>query len=208
MFDDTNIATNPLAVLPPVKEPRLYTLGEYLRKEERSQELHEYENGIITKLPMAKGPHNIISANVTWALKNVIKTEKRKYVVLGNQQLVYLPQLNFARYPDILVVAEAPLYWENNESLLINPILIVEVLSRSTRAYDRKGKFEEYVSLDSFKEYLLVDQKKCHVERRFREEHDLWRNTNFTDISTSILLKSLDCSISMADIYENVALSL
>lgn len=206
MFDDNNIAINPLAVLKPEKEPRLYTLAEYLRKEERSNELHEYENGIITKLPMAKGPHNIISANVTWALKNVIKTEKKNYVVLGNQQLVYLPELNFSRYPDILVVAEAPLYWENNECLLINPILIVEVLSRSTRSYDRKGKFDEYITLNSFKEYLLVDQKKCHVERRFREEHDLWRNTNFTDISDSIPLKSLDCSISMEDIYENVSI--
>jgi Uma2 family endonuclease len=204
MFNDSNIATHPLAVLQPVKEPRLYTLGEYLRKEERSQELHEYENGIITKLPMAKGPHNIISINVGTALKIATKNTPRKYVVMGNQQLVYLPLHNFARYPDILVVAEAPLYWENNESLLINPVLIVEVLSRSTRAYDRKGKFEEYVSLDSFKEYLLIDQKKCHVEKRFREEPDLWRNTNFTDISTSIPLKSLGCSISMADIYENI----
>lgn len=204
MFNDTNIAINPLAALLPEKEPRLYTLGEYLRKEERSNELHEYENGIITKLPMAKGPHNIISINIGTALKIATKSTAKKYVVLGNQQLVYMPVHNFARYPDILVVAEAPLYWENNESLLINPVLIVEVLSRSTRSYDRKGKFEEYVTIDSFKEYLLIDQKKCHVERRFREEPDLWRNTNFTDISDSVALKSLDCSISMADIYDNI----
>ncbi len=207
MFDDSNIANNPLAVLPPVKEPRLYTLGEFLRKEERSFELHEYENGIITKLPMAKGPHNIISINVGTALKIATKNTSKKYVVMGNQQLVYLPKLNFARYPDIIVVAEAPLYWENNESLLINPILIVEVLSRSTRSYDRKGKFEEYLTLDTFKEYLLIDQKKYHVEKRFREEPDLWRNSNFTDISDSIFLKSLDCEISMVDIYENVTFS-
>jgi Uma2 family endonuclease len=206
MFDDTNISINPLAVLEPPKKQRLYTLAEYLRKEERSDELHEYENGIITKLPMAKGPHNIISANIIWALKNVIKTENKKYVVMSNQQLVYMPELNFSRYPDILVVAEAPLYWENNECLLINPVLIIEVLSRSTRNYDRKGKFDEYLTLDSFKEYLLVDQKKCHIERRFREEPDLWRNSNFIDITSSIPLKSLDCSISLADIYENISL--
>jgi Uma2 family endonuclease len=139
--------------------------------------------------------------------KIIIKTGNKKYVVMSNQQLVYMPQLNFSRYPDILVVAEAPLYWENNEALLINPVLIIEVLSRSTRSYDRKGKFDEYLTIDSFKEYLLVDQKKCHVERRFREEPDLWRNSNFTDITSSIPLKSLDCSISMADIYENISLN-
>jgi Uma2 family endonuclease len=105
-----------------------------------------------------------------------------------------------------LVVAEVPLYWQNNESLLINPVLIVEILSRSTRSYDRKGKFEEYATLNSFKEYLLIDQKKSHVERRFREEPDLWRNTNFVDMPSSIPLKSLNCSISMEDIYENVKL--
>ena len=58
MYNDSNIAINPLAVLKPAKEPRLYKLAEYLRREERSQELHEYKNGIITKLPMALGPHN------------------------------------------------------------------------------------------------------------------------------------------------------
>ena len=66
MFDDTNISANPLTVLPPVKPPRrLYTLAEYLRKEERSEELHEYENGIIIKLPMARGLHNIIISNMS-----------------------------------------------------------------------------------------------------------------------------------------------
>jgi Uma2 family endonuclease len=204
MFDDSNIAINPLAVLMPEKEPRLYTLAEYLRREERSNELHEYENGIITKLPMARLPHNVITFNIGASLKNALKQKAKKHIVLGNQQLIYMPQLNRGRYPDVLVVAEAPLYWQDNDLLLINPILIVEVLSKGTRSLDRTGKFDEYKTLSSFKEYLLIDQNKCSVERRFREEPDLWRDTFFTDIAGSIPLKSLDCAISLEDIYENI----
>ena len=206
MFDDSNIVINPLAILPPKKEPRLYTLAQYLRREERSEELHEYINGIITKLPMALGPHNEITMNVAAALKNAIKSLTQKYRIFGAQQLIYMPKKNISRYPDVLAVFEAPLYYDSNEQLLINPILIVEVLSKSTRNYDRNGKFDEYKTLDSFKEYLLIDQKKCHIERRFREEPDLWRDSYFTEINQSIHLKSLDCSIDLSDIYENIEL--
>ena len=135
-----------------------------------------------------------------------LKSLPTKHIVLGGQQLIYMPKRNISRYPDVLVVCEAPLYYDSNEQLLINPILIVEVLSKSTRNYDRNGKFDEYKTLDSFKEYLLIDQKKCHIERRFREEPDLWRDSYFTEINQSIHLKSLDCSIDLSDIYENILL--
>lgn len=204
MFDDSNITINPLAILPPEKEPRFYTLAQYLRREERSEELHEYINGIIIKLPMALGPHNEITMNVAAALKNAIKPLTQKYRVFGAQQLIYMPKKNISRYPDILAVYEAPQYYDSNEQLLINPILIIEVLSKSTRNYDRNGKFDEYKTLDSFKEYLLIDQKKCHIERRFREEPDLWRDSYFTDVNQSIHLNSLGCSIDLTDIYENI----
>ena len=206
MFDDSNIANNPLVVLPVEKEPRLYTLAEYLRKEERSNELHEYYNGIIKKLPMARGPHNIITANMTTALNVVFMAHDKDYFVMNSQQLVYLPELNFSLYPDVLVVCETPKYFDNNEVLLINPILIVEVLSKSTGKYDRTTKFDEYKTLDSFKEYVLIDQKKCHVETRFQEEPHLWREHTYTELTEKVMLKSVDCSIDMGMIYRKIEL--
>ena len=89
MYSDSNLAVNPLAVLKPAREPRLYTLAEFLRREERSQELHEYYNGIIIKLPMARGSHNKIIMNVGTALNNVIDANGKNYEVLGGQQAVY-----------------------------------------------------------------------------------------------------------------------
>ena len=77
-------------------------------------------------------------------------------------------------------------------------------MSRSTGKYDRTTKFDEYKTLDSFQEYVLINQKKCLVETRFKEETDLWREKRYTGMSDSVLLKSLDCSLDMQMIYRNV----
>ena len=204
MYNDSNIAINPLAVLKPQKEPRRYTLAEYLRREERSEELHEYYDGIITKLPMARTPHNIISTNLAIELSLAFRAANKDYYVLTGQQLVYLPKLNTSLYPNVVVVCETPQYFDNNEVLLINPILIIEVLSRSTGKYDRTDKFDRYKTLDSFKEYVLIDQKKCFIETRFREEPDLWREKKYTELTDSVYFKSVDCHIDMSTIYRKI----
>jgi Uma2 family endonuclease len=204
MFDDNNILINPLAVLKAEKLPRLYTLAEYLLREENSEELHEYYDGIITKLPMARTPHNLISTNMSTALNMYFMAQNKDYYVLSGQQLVYLPQLNISLYPDVLVVCETPQYYDTNEVLLINPVLIIEVLSSGTGKYDRTSKFDKYKTLDSFKEYVLINQKKCSIETRFREEPDLWREKTYTEMSDSVYLKSVDCSIELEKIYKRI----
>jgi Uma2 family endonuclease len=198
----------PLAVLDTVQktESRLHTLQAYLRREEKNEGIafSEYYNGLITKLPFAQAPHNIITVNISAALKCGLKKTSKIYCIRLAQQLVYLPKLNFALYPDVLVVTDTPQYFDRNEVLLINPILIVEVLSKGTKKYDRTEKFDEYRTLDSFREYVLIDQKRCHIELRYREAPDTWRYSEVTDIQGSIVLKSLGLTISVADIYDNI----
>lgn len=201
-----NTQAHPLATLKVQRQPRLYTLADYLLRESRSKVLHEYYNGIISKLPMAKGPHNIITMNIAAALKNAFKAAGKKYIVLGGQQLVYLPELNFSLYPDVLVVIEKPEYWDKNQVLLTNPVMIVEVLSRSTRKYDKSDKFAAYKTLPSFAEYVLIEPEKCAIETHFREAPHLWRDEFFKELTGSIPLKSLEISIEVADIYENITL--
>jgi Uma2 family endonuclease len=195
---------NPLAVLRPTKTPKIYSLEEYLRREEKAVERHEYLNGIISKIPMARGKHNEITANTVTAIKNALKNSPKKYRVFSGQQKIFLPKLNYGLYPDALVICESPIYYDQNEVLLLNPIAIVEVLSRSTRNYDRSEKFVEYKTLPSFKEYILIDQDTAKVETRFREDTNLWRDTFYSQNDEKVLLKSLDCSILMSDIYENI----
>ena len=204
----TNVASaqiNPLAVLAVEKKmPHRYTLAEYLRREENSSEKHEYYDGIIKKVPMARTPHNLIITNVSTALDTVFENQNKDFYVMSNSQLVYLPGLNFSLYPDVLVVAENLMHFDTNQVLLINPILIVAVLSRSTRSYDRKQKFEEYKTLDSFKEYVLVDQNNCFVETRFRERPDTWVENQYTSLNDSVVLNSVGCSIDVAKIYRRI----
>jgi Uma2 family endonuclease len=102
------------------------------------------------------------------------------------------------------VVCEEPEYHDANQLLLLNPLVIVEVLSRSTGKYDRGDKFREYTTAPSFKEYILIEQDFCHVESRFREERNLWRDTIVENMAASIELKSIGCSIALSDIYEHI----
>lgn len=183
-----------------------YSLAEFLAKEERSKDRHEFYDGIISKAPMARGSHNIIAANITAALVAAFIKDDKPYLVYGSQQLVYLPSLNFSLYPDALVVTEKPEYWDQNEVLLTNPIMVIEVLSKSTRAYDRGDKFSEYKTLDSFKEYVLIEPASCRVETRFREAPSLWRETILTNISESIEFRSVGCDIKLSDIYRHIRL--
>jgi Uma2 family endonuclease len=196
---------NPLAQIKSKRAPKLYTLGEYLRREESSRERHEYFNGIITPVPMAKGPHNEITANVIGALKNAIKKTDKVYRVFSNNQKIYIPELNAGYYPDVLVVSEKPEYWDDEQLLLTNPLLIVEVLSKSTRNFDHNNKFSHYKTLPSFNEYVLIEQTHCQVETWFREEPDLWRTTTVNDPAGMLHLRSVGSELSMAEIYEHIS---
>ena len=195
---------NPLAVLKSKKNPRLYTLEEYLDKEAKAKDKHEYFNGKILKMPYARGPHNEIAANVIAAFKTAFKNLNQVYRIFASDQKIYFPELNYGVYADTLVVSEQPAYFDDGELLLINPLIVVEILSKSTQSYDRSGKFEEYKTLPSFLEYVLIRQDKYEVETRFREEPDLWRETIVSDLSSSFPLRSVGCSIALSDVYEHI----
>jgi Uma2 family endonuclease len=205
MFDDTNIQTQfPLAVLGPQKEPRNYTLSEYLCREEKLDRLNEYYDGIIKKLPMANGTHNLIATNMSTALNIILSLKNNNHIVLGGKQLVYLPMLNWGVYPDVLTVIDTPQYFDTDETLLINPLIIIEVLAKNMGKYNRFEKLEEYKTLDSLHEYILIDPKRCYIKTHFKEEQHLWRDSFFTDPNGSLFLKSVNCEIPMSAIYKNI----
>ena len=186
------------------KEPKIYTLKEYLKKEGKAVDKHEYFDGEIVKLPPSKFYQNLLSTNVNFLIKNAVSSLSEKFFVVGKSQKIYVESENSSVYPDGLVVSEAPIFYGNQEFLLTNPLLIVEVLSRSTQSYDRNGKFELYANLPSLHEYVLVDPRKYFVETRFREEPDLWRIKTEKDVNQSVLLRSLPVTIALSDIYEHV----
>ncbi len=184
--------------------PKVYTLWEYLDRGERSKDKHEFYNGIIVKMPNAKYNHNLVAMNTAHALRNALKPLEKKYIVLGDGQKIYVEAENVAVYPDALVIFEKPIFYQNREDILLNPLVVVEVLSRKTGLYDRTAKFDLYQSIPSFKEYILIDPKKINIETRFREADDLWRITSHGVENSNIALKSLGIVLAVSDVYENV----
>lgn len=187
------------------KPTRKYTLEEYLRKEANSTHKHEFINGEIIKMPNARYNHNLIAMNIAIDLSYQTENSDKNYQILGSDQKIYFPSLDEGVYADALAVCEKPLFWDNDDLLLINPILVVEVLSKSTQKYDRTGKFDKYKTLESFKEYVMIRQDICYAEIWYRERPGLWHETIVTDIEGKLPLQSLGVEISMKRIYKNVS---
>lgn len=184
---------------------KTYTLDEYLARESRSLYKHEFYNGKIIRMAGAKARHNQIAANLTGALKYALRPLPRKFIVYNSDQKVYIESENVGVYPDALVVCEEPQFWKGREDLVVNPLLIIEVLSRSTASFDKSGKFLLYEQLPSFLEYVLVEQNYPRVESWFRTTEHSWDKTVQTDVESDIQLRSVDVSISLTEIYEHVA---
>jgi Uma2 family endonuclease len=186
------------------REPKLYTFEEYLRREEKAVEKHEFYNGKIIKMPGGTFNHSRVSANALTALRVSIRPLPKQFSVHTSDLKIYIEPSDIGVYPDAFVICQEPMFWKNRQDVIVNPLLIVEVLSPSTQSYDRLGKFELYKLLPSFQEYVLINADKHAVETRFREEPDLWRIKTETDINHLVPLRSLGVSISMADIYEDI----
>ncbi len=185
--------------------PKRYTLEAYLDREAKAAHKSSYHNGAIIKMAGAKARHNEICANVLVALKIAIKGLSIVHRTYTSDQKIYIQAEDTIVYPDALVVCREPEFWNGREDLITNPLLIVEVFSRSTRQHDKGSKFMLYQNLPSFKEYVLVSQDTLKVEVWSQIQENHWQRTVCTDINDTILLQSMEnIAISVADIYENI----
>ncbi len=191
-----------------VRKSKVYTFEEYLRREEKALEKHEFYQGKIIKMPGGTDIHSEIAGNMIATLKFAVRPLPRKFKVYTSDLKIRIESLDSGVYPDALVICEKPEYWQDRRDVIVNPIVIIEVLSPSTQTYDRMGKFDLYKELPSFQEYVLINTDTYSVETRFREEPDLWRIKTETNIENTVNLRSLGVSILMTDIYENIVFPL
>ncbi|HRD82992.1 MAG TPA: Uma2 family endonuclease [Saprospiraceae bacterium] len=180
-----------------------YSVAEYLLLERRTGERYEFYNGKIRRMAGGTIAHNRITRNIIIKLGQLID-EKGNMEIFASDQKIYLPKYRWYVYPDAVVVAGVPIESEEEASAIINPILIVEVLSPSTMDYDRNRKFLEYQSLPSFQEYVLVRQDVPEALLAFREEPDLWRSSETAGMDADIVLRSIGASLPMKDVYAKV----
>lgn len=185
------------------RQPPIISIEKYLDKEAMSPEKHEYYNGKIRKMPGSSYNHNQITVQIASAILNELDSKERPFRVLSSDQKVFIPKLNQVLYPDALVVYQKPEFWNGRKDVLLNPILIVEVLSPASEKYDRQDKFMSYKNIPTFMEYVMVRQDTKEVETWFREETHLWRETTYND-SGEVKLTSIGISISMDKVYRNM----
>lgn len=176
---------------------------EYLTTERESPEKHEYFDGEIFQMSGASDEHNTISGNTFASLHFQLK--KRPCKAYQSDMRVHIPVTGLYTYPDIAVVCGKPEFLPDGKlDTLTNPILIVEVLSSSTEGYDKGVKFDNYRSLESLREYVLVSQDSKRVIRYTKQADGSWVLMDFIGDITEIILSSIECSLTMEDIYDKV----
>lgn len=185
-------------------EPKkVYTLEEYLALERESEVRYEYRDGEVFDMSGGTLFHDFVMENFKNALYRELR-EKSCRVFSSNMQ-IKTPALLPYRYADGSVVCgKVEVERFNGCDLLLNPVVVWEVLSSSTEAYDRGDKFTYYKSIPSLKEYILVAQHRRHVTQYVKQNERIWYREEFNDVSESIHLPSLECTLQMSDIYQGV----
>lgn len=180
---------------------KLYTPEEYLALERAAEYKSQYFAGEIFAMAGGSPRHNLISSNVIGELRNQLKKHPCK--VYSSDQRIKVATTKLYTYPDVVVVCGKEQF--DDDDNLINPTLVVEVLSESTEAHDRGKKFEQYRRLPSLREFLLIAQDRCQVEQYCKQENGIWGLLSETnDLQSVISLPSLNCELAVAEIYDKV----
>jgi phenylacetic acid degradation protein len=193
---------------PKVEEPaagyghgkRTFTIEDYLGEEEGSNQRHEYYQGEIFLMSGAKADHNRIVMSMAIAL--AVKLKGSPCEVFNADQRVHVQQNTLFTYPDLSIVCGEPEYYNKDSLNLTNPAVIVEVLSPSTKNYERGDKMRLYQDLPSLREYIMVDSQAVLVEHFAKDEQNEWVLKKYDRLDDTFLVGTAGVSLSVAEIYE------
>lgn len=178
-----------------------YTLLEYLNLEPTLEGKFEFRNGEIVAMTGGTLNHSRIISKINRLLGNLLDGSQCENLI---DLKVFIEAYNHGVFPDAMVICDEPEMYKNRNDIIVNPSLVVEVLSKSTESYDRGEKFLKYRSLPSFKEYVLISADKYLVESFYRESSSLWQMRTAIGLEAEIHLFSINKTIALKDIYENV----
>ena len=184
------------------QEKKIYTPEEYLKFEVNSEERHEFINGEVTCVAGGTPNHNQIALNLGGTLNFELK--RQSYRVYVTDQRLWIPEKRIYTYPDVMVIQGELQLQEGRKDTIINPLIIIEVLSKSTRSYDKDEKFSAYRTIPTFQEYILIDQYTMQIEQYFKTGKNSWNFSEYYDANETLFLKSIDFEITLEDIYDRV----
>ena len=179
-----------------------YSVEEYLRREELSDTKHEYYRGDIFAMAGGSIDHNRIAGNAFIALRERVRGGPCE--VFTSDLRLLVERHTLYTYPDAMVICGEPAFAPGRRDVVTNPTLIVEVLSPSTKMYDRGEKFNFYRTIPTFQEYLLVDQSRVYAEQWQRQANDGWLLSEYDRLEQEIVLASLQVTIQISQLYERV----
>ncbi|WP_414620168.1 Uma2 family endonuclease [Calothrix sp. CCY 0018] len=179
-----------------------YTTEQYLELEEKAEFRSEYRDGEIVPMTGGTTNHNKITLNLAASLK--ITLRGKKYDVYMSDVRLWIPRYRQYTYPDVMLIEGEPVYTGTNTTTVMNPSLIAEVLSKSTKNYDQGDKFLYYRSIPEFKEYILIDQYNYHVMQYVKTGEDKWLLTELEGKEKNLSLQTIDFQIQLSELYEQV----
>jgi Uma2 family endonuclease len=181
---------------------RYITVEEYLAGERSGELRHEYYRGEVFALAGGSSRHNIIAGNIYASLHSQFR--KRECRVYSSDMRVKMRRVGLYVYPDVSALCGPPEFDDEHEDTLLNPSVIIEVLSPSTENYDRGKKFQHYRTLESLQEYLLVAQDSYHTEHYTRQDTFHWLLSEFDGLSGELALPPIGCQLRLEEIYEKI----
>ena len=193
-----------------VREPaavygtRHLEIAEYLQHQRNNTQKYEYYKGEVFAMAGATVSHNIIATNLLVSLAIALKGKPCR--PFNSDQRIHIPENTLFTYPDISVVCGSVLTFNNDQVNVLNPSVIIEVLSPGTKGYDRGEKFMLYRDIPSLKEYILVDSNSILVEAFRLNEQYHWELQEYRKLSASAKLPALGIALSLQDIYEGTPL--
>jgi len=177
---------------------------DYLEIEARADRKHEYFDGRMYAMAGAGLDHNYITADLMRCIGNFL--EGKDCDVLGADLRITTPEFNSYMYPDLSIICNGPVVQENSFDTVINPSVIIEVLSPSTRGYDMAFKFYFYKQIPSLKEYVVVDSTKHYVQVHRRRDDGLWEEAiTIEDLNSVLHISTIDMQLPLKDIYRKVS---
>jgi Uma2 family endonuclease len=176
---------------------------EYLAQERAGEIRHEYHRGKVIAIVGASREHNLIVTSTVVSLG--VQLRKRPCELYSNDMRLKIAVQGKYMYPDIAIVCGGPRFADDYVDNLLNPTVVIEVLSPSTEAYDRGEKFESYRTIESLREYLLIAQDRYHADHFVRQDDGSWLLTDADGLEAVIALQSIGCQLPLAEVYEKLA---
>lgn len=193
-----NFSVANVIVLPKTK---VYTAEEYLALEEKSEYKNEYVGGNIFQMAGGTEAHNDITLNVASQLKTKLRG---KCKIFASEMKVWVDAAETFFYPNVTVVCGERKFYKDRRDIVENPVLLVEVLSKSTEEYDKNDKFLTYQNIESFREYVLISQNRPAVQQYIRQTDGTWAYKATIGLKTEVNFESVETKLSLEEIYDLV----